>query len=209
MQVVTATNQIALRSLANYTSAVLLQPRLEGRTVRAVMEELVGVLRPEACPPTVRHAASKALNRELLTGCVDSRAAKVAMHLPGETQPRFVLGCAPEPLPWRAVKLTPIEFVILLVEPPPGGEEGKQVSAALTRLTHDNERLDALRAAQSAADMLAVLAQVSVPANGRDTVLQPSVLQRGAKPVIHLDTLEPGSHGKRHWRGTQSVVGRP
>jgi hypothetical protein len=79
----------------------------------------------------------------------------------------------------------------------------------LARLMQDHDRLDALRMAQSAADMLAVLAQVPVLASEHDTALQPAVLQREAKQAISPSTLGPGPRGRRQWRGTQRVVCRP
>ena len=209
MPPVTSTNQIAPCSLADYTSADSLHLRLEGRNVRAVMEELIGVPGREACPAAVLHAAMKSLTLELLTGRVDASAVRATVHLPGETRPRFFLGRAPELLPWRASKLTPIEFVILLVEPPPGDAEGRRVWAGLARLIQDHDRLDALRMAQSAAEMLAVLDQVAVLANELDTALQPAVLQREAKQSISPGTLSPGPHCRRQWRATQNVVCQP
>jgi len=137
MQPVRSTNQTAPRSLADYTRADLLRLRLEGRTVRAVTEELLGALRQEACPAAVRPAALKALNLELLTGRVGASAVTASVHSPGETHPRFVLGRAPEPLAWRASTLTPIEFVVVLIESAPGSTEGRQVLAALARLNQD------------------------------------------------------------------------
>jgi hypothetical protein len=96
-----------------------------------------------------------------------------------------------------------------LVETSRESVAGKEVLAALTRLTRDRDRLSALCAAQSVEDMVAVLAQVPILANEHDAAFQSVVPQPEAKQVISLGTIDRGARGKHRWSGTRSVVSRP
>jgi hypothetical protein len=203
------TVQTAPRSLADYSSAESLIVGLSGRAAPAILDELIRALHVEDRREEVFYAGLKSLNSALLIGPVDAGTLIASVDLPGETRPRFALGSAWEPLPWRASKLTPIEIVILLVEPSRESVAGKQVLAALTRLTRDRDRLSALCAARCVEDMLAVLAQVPVLANVRDPTFPSSVPQPEAKLVITVGTFERGARGKHHWSGPRSVVSRP
>ena len=209
MQPVSSPNQSAPRSLADYTSTDSLHLRLEGRTVRAVIEELVGALRLEACPAALRHAALKAMNLELLTGRVDASAVTALVHLPGETRPRFVLGRAPGPLTWRAGKLTPIEFVVVLMELAPGSTEGRQVLAALARLNQDGVCLAELRAAQSAPEMLAVLARQPILTNEHASRIPSATSTPQTPRVISLGAIDRSGTRKGRWARATNVIEKP
>lgn len=186
--------QTAAYSLADYTTAESLMPRLKGRTVRGVMEELVRALNIPAHDEAVR-AGLMSLNCELLTGPLDLRVIIVPVRWPAESRPRFALARPLNLLEWRASPLSPIEFVVLFVDPSPGRSEGTQVLAALDRLNKNLDRLRELRAAPSGAVMLTVLAHLPVAARERDGVLPPRIPTPEVRRVVSLPVFGSGVKG--------------
>jgi mannitol/fructose-specific phosphotransferase system IIA component (Ntr-type) len=164
MQTETNLLRTTRRTLADYTSTALIVPQLHSRATAAVMQELNDVLhRVEAIVSDHLFPGLAALNRELLTSMdLDFGAAFPQLLVPSLQRPRFVVGRATEPLPWRASFYPPIEFVFLVVEPSRTDLEYKQLMAALHRLGNDRLRLDDLRRAHSGEEMLAVLAQCPI-----------------------------------------------
>jgi len=73
---------------------------------------------------------------------------------------RFALGRAGEPLPWRAPAFRPIDLVFLIVDSSKAEVESRQLLSTLHHLGTNRLRLDALRQAATAEEMLAVLAQI-------------------------------------------------
>jgi len=201
----TATNQTALHSLADYTRPEWLRLRLKSRSLRGVMEELLRTPPLETSPATVLYAAQTAVNLALLTGRTDTSGVAAAVPRPGEPRPRLILGRASEPLQWRARNLTPVEFVAVLLGPSPGSTEGRQVLAALEHLCQDQACLADLRVAQTAAEMLAVLARrpvltddpVPVTPPAQVTARVPQAVALGAKGVLSFGQTPLGRQPER------------
>lgn len=164
MQTETNILRTSTRTLADYTSTALIVPQLHSKATATVMQELNGVLhRAEAIVPDHLFSSLVALNRELLTSMsLEFGAAFPQVPVPGLQRPRFAVGRATEPLPWRASFYPPIELVFLVVEPSKSDLEYRQLVAALRRLAADRLRLDELRGARVAEEMLAVLEQVPI-----------------------------------------------
>lgn len=153
-----------MRTLADFTSAALMLPKLQGRSMSEVMRELSQALHLEnGSVPDPFNPGLKALNRELLTSrALDFGAVLPQVPLPGLHRPFFALGRTAEPLPWRASFYPPIELVFLVVEPAKNDWQLRQLAEALAHLAKDRLRLDDLRRARNAEEMLAVLEQVLI-----------------------------------------------
>jgi mannitol/fructose-specific phosphotransferase system IIA component (Ntr-type) len=147
-------------SLADYTSPPLIVPRLQGKTMPAVMKELTQALhQADGFMPKAPFDSLQALVRELLTGlAMDFGACFPSVRVPGLQRPRFALGRTAQPFAWRAKTFPPIEFVFLVVAPTPSTGESKRLAETLSRLGTDRLRLTQLGATQSAQEMHAVLA---------------------------------------------------
>jgi hypothetical protein len=149
-------------TLADFTSTKLILPELHERTTVGVITELNQVLHMTEELPEHLFATSAAINHELLTsmklygGMVITQARLTKL-----SHARFALGRAREPLPWRASRLTPITFVVLVVEPSTKPVEYKRVVEALNTLAHHTEALNLMRASAGAEEMLAILGGVS------------------------------------------------
>jgi mannitol/fructose-specific phosphotransferase system IIA component (Ntr-type) len=151
----------AAPSLADYTSAALIILRLQGKSMPGIMKELCQLLpQTDAVMPGLLFESLKALNRELLTGtALDFGACFPTVRVRGLQRPRFALGRAAKPMPWRAKFYPPIEFVFLVVGPDPGTKESQQLAATLSWLGRDRLHLNELGAAHSAEEMQTALAR--------------------------------------------------
>jgi mannitol/fructose-specific phosphotransferase system IIA component (Ntr-type) len=151
----------AAPSLADYTSAALIIPRLQGKTIHAIMNELCQVLhQTDDLKQEVVTDSLQALNRELLTGtALDFGACFPIVPVGGLERPRLALGRTSEPLAWRAKFYPPIEFVFLVVGPDPSTKEFRRVAETLNRLGRDRLHLNELGAAHSAEVIQAALAR--------------------------------------------------
>jgi len=148
-------------SLADYTSAALIIPRLHEETMHGIMNQLCQVLQQtDGLMQEVLSDSLQALNRELLTGrALDFGACFPSVQVRGLQRPRFALGRTAEPLAWRAKFYPPIEFVFLLVGPDPSTKESQRLAATLSWLGRDRLHLNELGAAHSAEEMQATLAR--------------------------------------------------
>jgi mannitol/fructose-specific phosphotransferase system IIA component (Ntr-type) len=151
----------AAPSLADYTSAALIIPRLQGKSMPGIMKELCQLMhQTDGLMPGVLFDSLKALNRELLTGmALDFGACFPTVRVRGLQRPRFALGRTAKPMACRAKFYPPIEFVFLVVGPDPGTKESQQLAETLSRLGKDRLRLTELGASQSAEEMQAALAR--------------------------------------------------
>ena len=127
-----------------------------------VVNELNFVLQMNETLPEHLFATAADLNHELLTSVwLDGGMAIGQVRTAMLPHTRFALGRAKESLPWRASTLTPINFVVLVVEPSDKSVEYHRVVDALNTLAHHTEALKLLRAASSAEAILAILSDVS------------------------------------------------
>jgi mannitol/fructose-specific phosphotransferase system IIA component (Ntr-type) len=155
-----------LRTLADYTKPELIIPQLTTRKIASVMQELTTVLhRDDGSVPEQLPSNTAALIRELLTGmALDFGAAFPQVRVAALSRPFFALGRSREPLAWRASGFRQIEQVFLILEPAKTDLEFEQLVATLHGFGKDRARLDGLRRAASAQEMLGVLAQVPLVA---------------------------------------------
>lgn len=155
-----------LRTLADYTKPGLIIAQLTTRTTASVMQELTHALhREDSSLPDQLASSAAALIRELLTSrALDAGAAFPQVRVAALSRLRFALGRSSEPLPWRAFGFPPTELVFLILEPSKTDPEFEQLVTTLHGLGNDRVRLDGLRRAQSAEEMLAVLAQTPLVA---------------------------------------------
>lgn len=153
-------------TLADFTSAALMLPKLRGRSMSNVMRELGQALHHEdASVSDILYPGLKALYSELLTSTVlDLGAAFPHVSVATLSRSRFALGRAGEPLSWRAPAFRPIDLVFLILDPLKADVESRQLVNTLQNLGKNRSRLDDLRSATTAEEMLVVLAQVPLVA---------------------------------------------
>jgi len=184
------------RTLADFTSAALMLPKLLGRSMSEVMRELSQSLHQEnGSKPDIQYPALKALNCELLTSTMlDLGAAFPHVSMASLSQSRFALGRSGEPLPWRAPALRPLDLVFLILEPVKADVESRQLVSTLHNLGKSCSRLDDLRHAATAEEMLAVLAQIPLV-----TVSELASLPLISAAHHHRPVRIPVSYNRR-WR---------
>lgn len=174
-----------LRTLSDYTKPELIIPQLATRTTTSVMQELTTVLhREDGSAPDQRSSSTTALIRELLTGmALDFGAAFPHVRGAALSRPRFALGRSSEPLLWRASGFAPTDLVFLILEPSKTDPEFEQLVTTLHGLGKDRARLDGLRRAASAEEMLAVLAQIPLVAISELVRVPPATAAPHYRPV--------------------------
>jgi mannitol/fructose-specific phosphotransferase system IIA component (Ntr-type) len=149
-------------SLARFTSLALVVPQLGEQSPASVARELNGLLHRHAALPESFFLTPAALCRELLTNTsLDCGMLIAELRSTPVPQSCFALGRVREALPWRAQRLTPVEFICVAVEPSGKTAEYRRVLAALTRLASNPGALLELRAAKGVEDMLVVLERFS------------------------------------------------
>ncbi len=188
-------NSQKLPTLADYTKPGLIVPQLTTRTTISVMQELTAALyREDSSMPQQSSAMTAALIRELLTSTVlDFGAVFPQVSVRALSNPLFALGRSNEPLGWRASEFPPTEFVFLILQPSNSNPEFEQLVATLHGLGKDPARLDDLRRAASADQMLAVFNQIPLTPLSE---LPPLPANSGA---IHSRHARP-TFGYRRWR---------
>jgi len=154
-----------VQTLADFTDATLMLPKLQGRTMPEVMCELSQALhQQDASVPDILYPSLKALTRELLTSrALDAGSAFPEVRLAEVIHPRFALGRADVPLAWRAVIFPPLEFVFLILQPARPNATCKKLVTGLKRVGTNAQSLARLREARDAHEMLAVLRAEPLP----------------------------------------------
>lgn len=154
------------RTLADFTSAALMLPKLRGRSMAEVINELSQALHQEnGSIPDVLYPGLNALNCELLTSLVlDLGAAFPHVSVATLSRSRFALGRAGELFSWRAPAFRQIDLVFLILDPVKADVESRQLVSTLHNLGKNRSRLDNLRSATTAEEMRVVLAQVPLVA---------------------------------------------
>lgn len=171
------------QTLADFTSANLILPKLYERTTTGVINELNQCLQLHEGLPEHLFATTATINHELLAGmnldggmvlapwsrCVCQSQQRTTAYSTGRAQvrsatlphTRFALGRAGETLPWRGSRRPPITFVALIVEPSAKPGEYERVVEVLNTLAHHTEALKLMREATGAEEILAILAGFS------------------------------------------------
>jgi PTS system fructose-specific IIC component len=144
-------------TLAEFTLPELVIPTLTGKTTSAVISELADTLLRVKGITRVVHLGLAALNRELLTSTVlDAGAAFPQVKATELASPLFAVGRSPEPLSWRAKSFPPIQLVFLIALPTQAHRYSVRLVDGLGQLARDVNRLERLREAPSAGQMLAI-----------------------------------------------------
>ncbi|MBI4664052.1 MAG: PTS sugar transporter subunit IIA [Verrucomicrobia bacterium] len=149
-------------SLARFTSPDLVVPELCEQTPAGVARELNGLLHRHAALPESFFLTPAALCRELLTNTtLDCGMLVAQLRSTPVARTCFAFGRVRQPLPWRAQRLTPVQFICLAVESTGSSAEYRRVLAALTRLATQIDAIAELRSASTAEEILSVLERFS------------------------------------------------
>ncbi len=156
-----AANVIAPESLAQYTRAGLIIPRLRQRDTAGIISELSHALHREGCLPDVLPFYHAALNQELLAdSALDCGIAFPHARLGGIKQLQFAFGRVPEPVSWGAKGFWPVRFVFLLAVPPTDAASYLHLLASLARLGQQPAVIAELRAGTDAEAILRTLHKI-------------------------------------------------
>lgn len=148
-------------TLADYTSASLLVPRLRERDTPGIIGELGRTLQNQGSVPDVLPFYHAALNQELMVNsALECGIAFPHARLSGIKQLQFALGRTPEPVIWGAKGSWPVQLIFLLAVPATDAARYLHLLASIARLGLQESFLAKLRAAEDAAGMLAVLEQI-------------------------------------------------
>lgn len=148
-------------TLANYTRAALVVPRLNERDTAGIISELSQLLQGQGCVPDLLPFYHAALNQELMANsALECGLAFPHARLAGVKQLQFAFGRAPEPVIWGARGSWPVRFVFLLAVPATDAACYLHLLASLARLGQQAEQLARLGAAEDAEAILAVLESV-------------------------------------------------
>ena len=90
-----------------------------------------------------------------------------------------------------------------------GSTEGRQVLAALARLNQDGVCLAELRAAQSAPEMLAVLARQPILTNEHASRIPSATSTPQTPRVISLGAIDRSGTRKGRWARATNVIEKP
>jgi mannitol/fructose-specific phosphotransferase system IIA component (Ntr-type) len=152
-------------TLADFTSASLIIPRLRGQDVATVIQELGQALRREQRVPDLLPFYHAALNREfLLSTDTESGMAFPHARLPGLKELSFAVGRSNRPLGWNAPALTPVRLIFLIAVPATDSAQYLLLTSGLARLARDSRLVESLQTAPDAGQILAVLQQVKLRA---------------------------------------------
>jgi PTS system fructose-specific IIC component len=154
---------VAPSTLAEYTRAALIVPRLRERDTAGIISELSQALQREGCVADVLPFYHAALNQELLSNsALECGVALPHARLSGVRHLQFAFGRAPEPLIWGGRGYSPIQLVFLLAVPATDAAGYLHLLASLARLGKEPLLLARLREAESPEVVLAVLEQIRI-----------------------------------------------
>lgn len=157
------TQTIAPSSLAAYTRPDLIIPQLRQRDAAGIISELSLLLQRQGGVLDVLPFYHTALNQELLaSSALECGIALPHARLSGVRKLQFALGRVAEPVPWGTKCARPVEWIFLLAVPATDAEHYLHLLGSLARLGQDTDRLEQLRSAAGAEEMLAVLERVPI-----------------------------------------------
>ncbi len=153
----------AAGSLADYTRAGLIVPKLRERDTAGIIGELSGALQREGCVPDLLPFYHAALNQELLSNSAqDCGLAFPHARLSGLKHLQFAFGRTREPVIWGARGLWPVQVIFLLAVPATDAACYLHVLASIARLSREPERIRELRAANTTQEILALLEAIKI-----------------------------------------------
>lgn len=154
---------VALASLASYTSAGLVIPRLHEADTPGVINELSQALQREGAVPDLLPFYHTALNQELLsTTSVTGGLAFPHARLSGVKRLRFAFGRAPRPINWAGKSAWPVQLVFLVAIPATDAACYLHLLASLARLGQHAELVEELRATEESEAILAVFDKIKI-----------------------------------------------
>ncbi len=150
-------------TLTDYTARSLIVPHLVHPDAAGIISELSQVLHAGGHVPDVLPFYHAALNQELLAN--SGQQCGIAFphaRLSGVRHLQFAFGRSPQPVPWGARGSWPVEFVFLLAVPATDAARYLHLLASLARLGQQPERLEELRAAADADEIIQVLNRITI-----------------------------------------------
>lgn len=159
----TNSSPIISMTLADFTSPGLIIPRLRGRDVATVIQELSQALQREARVVDLLPFYHAALNREFLVS-TDMEAGMAFPHarLPGLKELSFSFGRSDEPLVWGARGARTVRMVFLFAVPATDSTQYLLLISGLARLAKENRLVEKLHAAPDIFQILEVLQQIKL-----------------------------------------------
>jgi mannitol/fructose-specific phosphotransferase system IIA component (Ntr-type) len=163
MQLEVPVNATPAASLADYTKAALIVPRLRERDTAGIISELSQVLQRNGCVPDVLPFYHAALNQELLANSAqECGLAFPHARLSGVKQLQFAFGRPAQPVIWAAKGSWPADLIFLLAVPATDAAGYLHLLASLARLGQQPDDLAGLRHAESAEAVLEVLGRIKL-----------------------------------------------
>ncbi len=154
---------IAGKTLAHFTSPGLILPRLRGREVASVIQELSQALQREARVADLLPFYHAALNREFLLS-TDLEAGMAFPHarLPHLQDISFAFGRSEEPLGWSGKPGRSVRLVFLIAVPATDATQYLLLISGLTRLARDAQTVARLHAAQDSFEIFDILREITL-----------------------------------------------
>lgn len=157
---------VAGKTLAHFTSPGLIIPRLRGREVASVIQELSRVLQREARVTDLLPFYHAALNKEFLVGTtMDAEMAFPHARLPDLKELAFAFGRSDEPLEWSGRSGKPVRLVFLFAVPSTDATQYLLLVSGLARFGRNQEAVAKLHHARDAFEIYELF---------RDIVLRPT-----------------------------------
>ncbi len=150
-------------SLADYTGARLIVPRLRGRDPASVIHELSQALHREGWIPDLLTFYHAALNREYLASSeLEGGLAFPHALVPGLMRLVFAFGRSSNGVSWRTRADPGVHFVLLIAVPATEATHYLSLISGLALLRKQGHLLDQLLAARDAFQILEVLKRVEL-----------------------------------------------
>ena len=157
------TIQVAPVSLADYTSAALILPELQGEDVAGVVQELCRVMRKADGVPDLLPFYHAALVREYLVNTVVGPGIALPhARIHGLARTCLAVGRCRQAIRWGSSEWVPVRLVFLSAVPATDAADYLGMLSGLTRLSKQAGLVDALLQAGNAEEMLGVLKQVKL-----------------------------------------------
>jgi mannitol/fructose-specific phosphotransferase system IIA component (Ntr-type) len=148
--------------LADYTRPSLLLPRLHGRTVAAVINELCGHLAAEQCVDNAETLVAAVLKREAICStAIPPDWAMPHARLTEVPSLAFAVGILPQPIKWGGDNQL-VSLVFLSVVPEFQAASYLKLISSLARLSRDSRAMEQLQQAGSGAEMHQILSRITL-----------------------------------------------
>jgi len=150
-------------TLADFTSAPLVAPRLSGEDAATVIKELSQALQHDGRVPDFLLFYQAALNREFLVNTgTESGLAVPHARLAGVKELCFAFGRSDQPMAWGTRPGRMIRLVFLLAVPATDTTQYLRLISSLGRLAGERQYAEPLYTARDSQEILEVLQQVRV-----------------------------------------------